>query len=61
MTRKTASRKKKTGKKLLLHWVTEEGFKVVPKICRPAKPRALKNYTILITAHKGTLSVTPPQ
>ena len=61
MTRKTAPRKKKTGKKLLLHWVAEEGFAVVPKICQPAKLRALKNYTILITTDKGVLSVTPPR
>ena len=61
MTRKTAPRKKKTGKKLLLHWVVEEGFDVIPKICRPAKPRVLKNYTILITSDKKAHSVPPPR
>lgn len=60
MTRKTAPRKKKLGKKLILHWVAEEGFAVIPKVCGPAKPRALKNYTILITSDQGVPAVTPP-
>ncbi len=58
MKKNVATRKRK---KLSPSWVTDSGFEVRPTQRPPAEPRALKDYTILISARKvGDIMSWPP-